>query len=133
MRDAPLASARIPKQLGAREEEHAPALIVLFTEERLDLRSMLDEVRVPSFAVASKTTDLDACYVSARKASAALKATTVELTFTIEADGTVSGVRAKAKNKDFGTCVRDVVKLVKMDKPLVSTKTKAVVVISFGS
>lgn len=89
-----------------------------------------------SSAVAGKTTDLDACYANARKANAKLSGK-VELVFTVDADGNTSGVAVKSstvKNQELETCVKDVAKLVKLDKSLITTKTtKASVVIEFGS
>lgn len=88
-----------------------------------------------STAVAGKTTDLDACYANARKANAKL-AGSIELVFTIDAEGNVSAVSVKSstvKNKELETCVKGVAKLVKLDKSLIATKTtKASVVIAFG-
>jgi hypothetical protein len=89
-----------------------------------------------STAIAGKTTDLDACYVSARKANAKL-AGSIELVFSVDADGNISSVTVKSssvKSKALEACVKDVTKLVKVDKSLISTKTtKATVVIAFGS
>lgn len=89
-----------------------------------------------STAVAGKTTDLDACYANARKANAKL-AGAVELVFNVDADGNVSSVTVQSstvKSKELETCVKDVAKLVKLDKSLITTKTtKASVVIVFGS
>lgn len=88
-----------------------------------------------STAVASKTSELDACFVAARQSNSKL-AGTIELAFTVDADGAVSGVAVKkstVKNKVLETCVKDVAKLVKLDKSLVAGKTKASVVLAFGS
>lgn len=89
-----------------------------------------------STAVASKTTDLDACYANARKANAKL-AGKLELVFNVDADGNISSVTVKSstvKSKELESCVKDVAKLVKLDKSLITTKTtKASVVIEFGS
>lgn len=89
-----------------------------------------------STAVAGKTTDLDACYANARKTNTKL-AGKLELLFSVDADGNVSSVTVKSstvKSKDLETCVKDVAKLVKVDKSLITTKTtKASVVIEFGS
>jgi hypothetical protein len=89
-----------------------------------------------SNAVAGKTTDLDACYANARKANAKL-AGSIELAFSVDAAGNISSVAVKSstvKSKELEACVKDVAKLVKLDKSLISTKTtKATVVIAFGS
>lgn len=88
-----------------------------------------------STAVAGKTTDLDACYANARKVNAKL-AGSIELAFSVDANGNISSVTVKSstvKNKALETCVKDVTKLVKLDKSLISAKTtKATVVIAFG-
>jgi hypothetical protein len=89
-----------------------------------------------STAVAGKTTDLDACFANARKGNAKL-AGSIELAFSVDAAGNVSSVTVKSstvKSKELETCVKDVTKLVKLDKSLISAKTtKATVVIAFGS
>jgi hypothetical protein len=89
-----------------------------------------------STAVAAKTSDLDACYANARKANAKL-AGSIELVFSVDADGNISSVTVKSssvKNKALEACVKNVTKLVKLDKSLISAKTtKASVVIAFGS
>jgi hypothetical protein len=89
-----------------------------------------------STAIAGKTTDLDACYANARKTNAKL-AGSIELAFSVDAAGNISSVTVKSstvKSKELETCVKDVTKLVKLDKSLISTKTtKATVVIAFGS
>lgn len=84
-------------------------------------------------AMAGKTTDLDACYATARKSNPKLKGTIV-LVFNVEPDGTVSSVTVKtsSKNKALDSCAKDAAKLLKLDKPLVTVKTKASVAIAFG-
>ncbi len=88
-----------------------------------------------STAVAAKTAELDACY-RARKPNTK-RSGTIELVFNVDADGNLSSVALRAstmQNKELVECVKDVTKLVKLDKSLISTKTtKASVVIAFGS
>jgi hypothetical protein len=89
-----------------------------------------------STAVAGKTTELDTCYANARKGNAKL-AGSIEIVFSVDAAGNISSVTVKSstvKSKELEACVKDVAKLVKVDKSLISTKTtKATVVIAFGS